>query len=41
MVDVIGTPTLSMFRSFFFEPGKIVPSPGYFIQNEIEQIIKE
>ena len=40
-VDIYGTPSLSMFRTFYFEPGKITQSPAFFVQNSVEAIVKE
>jgi hypothetical protein len=41
LVDIYGTPSLSMFRTFDFKPGKAVPAPAYFISNSKEEIIHE
>ena len=30
-----------MFRTFYFEPGKITQSPAFFVQNSVEAIVKE
>lgn len=40
-VDIVGTPALSMFRTFYFMPGKAVQAPAYFISNAKEAIVHE
>jgi hypothetical protein len=40
-VDFIGSPQLSMFRTFNFAPGKALESPAYFVSNSKEEIIHE
>jgi hypothetical protein len=40
-IDVIGTSTVSMFRTFYYEPNETLESPAYFIDNNSERIIKQ
>lgn len=39
LIDITGTPTFSMFRTFYFEHNEIMESPAYFINNGNETII--
>lgn len=32
-VDIFGTPSLSMFRTFDFAPGMPITAPAYFVSN--------
>lgn len=38
-VNVIGCPSFSIFPTFYFESGKRVASPIYFVNNKLEEII--
>lgn len=41
LVDIYGTPSLSMFRTFDFKTKKAIPAPAYFISNSKEEIVQE
>jgi len=40
-VDIYGTPSFSMFRTFFFDNKGTVESPAYFVSNCKEEIIRK
>jgi hypothetical protein len=40
-IDLVGTPTLSMFRTFFFSKDRRVASPACFVQNRKEKVVLE